>query len=236
MTVLALDSSTPSAAVALWRDGELLASDRAAAGNTHSACLLPMIEHILSVCSLTVGDVDLFACGVGPGSFTGVRIAVSTAKGLAAPLEKPCVALSSLEACASALSYADGTVVPVFNARRGNVYAAVFSAKDGALCRICDDMIISVAGLCDTLVSRGTGKVYFAGDAARDVFAAAKDAGINAAPVSPSASVTDAAGMCALAARIYEAAGEEKRRGFTADALSPVYLRPGRAAGAALPE
>ena len=235
MIVLAVDSSTPTAAAAISRDGSLIASLRSAAGNTHSECLLPMIEKALSLCSLTVGDVDLFACGVGPGSFTGVRIAVATVKGLAAPLGTPCVGVSSLEGCAASLSYADGLVVPVFNARRGNVYTAIFSAERGSVSRLTDDDIIPLDELCASLRAYGH-VVYFAGDAARDALAAAADAGIDAAPVAPSAMLVDAAGMCSLAALRYEATDADAKREFTADALSPVYLRPGRAANAALPD
>ena len=235
MTVLAVDSSTPTAAVALCRDGDLLASFRTAAGSTHSACLLPMIENTLSLCGVSVADVDLFVCGVGPGSFTGVRIAVATVKGLAAPLDKPCVGVSSLELCAAALAGAEGLIVPVFNARRGNVYSAVFSSSGGGLSRLGEDMIISVAELCEMLRPYGR-PVYFAGDSAREVYAAARDSGIDAAPVSETAILPDAAQICAVAAARYEAAGDEAKRAYTADALTPVYLRPGRVATAALPE
>lgn len=235
MIVLAVDGSTPTAAVALSRGGSLIASLRSAAGNTHSECLLPMIEKALSLCSLTVGDVDLFACGVGPGSFTGVRIAVAAVKGLAAPLGTPCVGVSSLEGCAASIPYAEGLVVPVFNARRGNVYTAIFCAERGSVSRLTDDAIIPLDELCATLRAYGR-SVCFAGDAARDALAAAVDAGVNAAPVAPSAPLVDAAGMCSLAALLYEAADDEAKRSFTADALSPVYLRPGRVASAALPE
>lgn len=235
MTVLGIDGSTPCASVALWRDGSLLASFRCAAGNTHSERLLPMMEKTLEVCSLGVSDVDLFACGVGPGSFTGVRIAVSTVKGLAAPFGTPCVGMSSLEGCAASFGYFSGIVVPVFNARRSNVYSALFSVSEGELKRLGEDMIISVSELCDTLAEYKK-TVCFAGDAAKECFAAARDAGIGALPVSDASLLIDAGQMCALAAARYEKASDEEKRAYTPDALSPVYLRPGRVANAALPE
>ena len=235
MTVLAIDSATPTASAALWRDGELVASFRAAAGSTHSECLLPMIEKALEVCEIGVADLDLIACGVGPGSFTGVRIGVATAKGLAAPRGIPCVGVSSLEAAAYPLSCAEGLVVPAFNARRGNVYTAIFSASRGAIERLTDDAIISVGELCETLAAYRK-PVHFAGDAAREVFAAAKDAGLDAIPVADGAILPDAGAICAVAAARYEDAGEDGRRAYTAEALAPTYLRPGRAGNAALPE
>ena len=235
MTILGIDSATPTASVALRRDGELVASFRAAAGNTHSACLLPMIESVLSLCGIKAADLDLIGCGVGPGSFTGVRIGVSTAKGLADAHGIACLGASSVEGAAVA-SGADGAlVVPVFNARRGNVYSAVFRLENGGLCRLTDDMIISVADLCDTLAQYAA-PVVFTGDAADDCFAAARDAKLPALPVDPGSKLPDAARICEICERKWESADEQTRLGFTSAALTPVYLRPGRVAAAALPE
>ena len=235
MTVLAVDSSTPTAACALWRDGELLASFRAAAGNTHSECLLPMIEKALALCGVALGDVGLIACGVGPGSFTGVRIAVSTVKGLAAPLGLPCIGVSSLEAAAASYAHLDALVVPAFNARRGNVYAAIFSAKHGELERLTDDDIIAVGELCE-LIARQSRPVMFVGDYAPKCHEAARDAGLCVIPGGEGCALVDAGAMCSVAARAYETRYERAPDEFTADALSPIYLRPGRVAAAALPE
>ena len=234
MTILGIDSATPTASVALRRDGELLASYRAAAGSTHSACLLPMIESVLSLCSVKVSDLYLIACGAGPGSFTGVRIGVSTAKGLAAPYDIPCVGVSSLEG--AAVTVGDGALaVPVFNARRGNVYSAIFRSQNGKLCRLTDDMIISVGDLCAELAKHGAA-VTFTGDAADECFAAATAAHIAAFPVEAERKLPDAARICAVAAQMWESADGDERRAFTAEALAPVYLRAGRVATAALPE
>ena len=234
MTILGIDSATPTAAAALFCDGELLASFRAAAGNTHSECLLPMIESVLSLCGVSVAELDLIACGVGPGSFTGVRIGVSTAKGLAAANAIPCVGVSSLEGAAQ--SAGDGAlVVPAFNARRGNVYSAIFRSKRGELCRLTEDMIISVGELCDDLAARGE-IVMFTGDAADDCFAAATAIGIGAMAVEAERKLPDAARICAAADRIWTRSDDSERKCFTAEALRPVYLRPGRVATAALPE
>ena len=235
MIVLAVDSSTPTAATALWRDGELLASFRAAAINTHSECLLPMIEKTLALCGVSVADVDLLACGVGPGSFTGVRIAVAAVKGLAAPLDKPCVGVSSLEGAAAAYAHLDALVAPVFNARRGNVYSAIFSAKHGELTRLTDDEIISVGELCKKLAGYRR-EVMFVGDDANACLAAARDAGLSAIPGGEGCDLVDASAMCAIAAREYETRYEKDAPAFSATALSPVYLRPGRAGASALPE
>lgn len=232
MTVLGIDSATPTAAVALWRDGELLSSFRQRACGTHSVCLLPMIGQALSYSGAGIADVDLFACGAGPGSFTGVRIGVSTVKGLAAPLGKPCVAVSSLECTAAGLCYVEGIVVPVFNARRGNVYCAVFDSHDGLSERLTEDSILPVTGLCESLMAYER-PVYFAGDAARECSAEARRLGISRNAVPAGALLCDVSGMCAVAAGRYSAA--QDKSAFSAAALSPVYLRPGRVANAPLP-
>lgn len=233
MTVLGIDSATPCAALALWRDGEVLASYRMKAGGTHSVCLLPMVEQMLEYTGVSIGDVDLFACGVGPGSFTGVRIAVSTVKGLAAPHDKPCVAVSSLESAAAAICYAPGIIVPVFNARRGNVYCAVFDSRDVAPVRLTEDMILPMDELCEQLREYKSA-VRFTGDYARECRIAACSLGVASDSVPESALLTDGAQMCAIAAAKY--AQSDDKSAFSAALLAPVYLRPGRVANAALPE
>ncbi|MBQ8341580.1 MAG: tRNA (adenosine(37)-N6)-threonylcarbamoyltransferase complex dimerization subunit type 1 TsaB, partial [Clostridia bacterium] len=100
MLIFALDSTAIIASVALLRDGKPLASFHVENGNTHSETLLPMTKALLESAGVGVDDIDLFACSTGPGSFTGVRIGVATVKGLAFGKNKPCVAVSTLEALA----------------------------------------------------------------------------------------------------------------------------------------
>ena len=126
MLIIALDSTAVVASVALCRDDTPIAIFHVKNGNTHSETLLPMVESVLKCAGYTVDDVDLFACSVGPGSFTGVRIGVSTVKGLAFGKNKPCVAVSTLEALAENLVPQSGILCPVMNARRGQVYNALF--------------------------------------------------------------------------------------------------------------
>ena len=100
MRILAIDVSALAASAALTQDGKLLGEFFLNVGLTHSVTLLPMAEALLKNTGLTMADVDLFAVSHGPGSFTGVRIGVSTVKGLAWAAEKPCVGVSTLEAMA----------------------------------------------------------------------------------------------------------------------------------------
>ena len=163
MKILSLDSSAAVASVALCEDTELLAEYTLNNGNTHSETLLPMIEHVLSGFGLSVSDIDLFACSSGPGSFTGVRIGAATLKGLAFGSDKPCVGVSTLEAIAENLSLANGLICPVMNARRSQVYTALFRSKNGKLERLMPDSAMAISELDELLAQYGE-PVRFCGD------------------------------------------------------------------------
>ena len=136
MKILAFDTSATVATVALCDNERLLAEYTVNNGNTHSETLLPMIESLLGHFSMSVSDVDLFAVSVGPGSFTGVRIGAATLKGLAFASDKPCVGVSTLEAIAENLSVCKGLICPVMNARRAQVYTALFRSDGQTLERL----------------------------------------------------------------------------------------------------
>ena len=151
MKILALDSTALVASVALCEDDKLLGELTLNNGNTHSQTLLPMVEFLLKQFDMTPCDVDLFAATAGPGSFTGVRIGVATLKGLAFGTNKPCAAVSTLEALAYNLKDFDGLVCPVMNARRKQVYTALFRSSNGRLTRLMDDSAIAIAELDEKL-------------------------------------------------------------------------------------
>lgn len=164
MKLLALESSAKAASCALLEDGELLASAWQATGLTHSRTLLPMVEDMLRNCELAVRDVDAFAVAVGPGSFTGLRIGVATVKGLAWGCGKPCVPVSTLEAMAWPLAHMNCHVVCAMDARRQQIYNAVFRAENGNLTRLREDRAVSLedaaadlAGIKGPLVIVGDG-------------------------------------------------------------------------------
>ena len=128
MNILALDTSGPVAGVAILKNGEAAYEAMAVNRFTHSVSLMPMVEEGFLHTGLSVADIDLFAVTVGPGSFTGVRIGVSTLKGLAHGAKKPCVGINALEALAAGIPFFDGTVCPIQDARAGQVYGAAFQA------------------------------------------------------------------------------------------------------------
>ncbi|MBE6535106.1 MAG: tRNA (adenosine(37)-N6)-threonylcarbamoyltransferase complex dimerization subunit type 1 TsaB [Ruminococcaceae bacterium] len=163
MKILAFDTSATVATVALCDNERLLAEYTVNNGNTHSETLLPMIESLLANFSMSVSDVDLFAVSAGPGSFTGVRIGAATLKGLAFASDKPCVGVSTLHAIAKNLSLCKGLICPVMNARRAQVYTALFRSNGQTLERLIPDSAMSIAELDEKLAEFGE-PVYFSGD------------------------------------------------------------------------
>ena len=147
MKILAFETSAKAASVALMEEGKLLGEAYQNTGLTHSQTLMVMAEDLLKACNLTVKDVEAVAVAAGPGSFTGVRIGVAAAKGFAWGGELPCYGVSTLEAMARNLGVYQGYVVPAMDARRSQVYTAVFHAQKGELCRIEEDMAISLEEL-----------------------------------------------------------------------------------------
>ena len=153
MKLLALETSAKAASCAVLEDGAPLASAWQCTGLTHSGTLLPMVEDLLKNSGLALGDMDALAAAAGPGSFTGLRIGIAAVKGLAWAAELPCVPVSTLEAMAWPLAHLEGTVACAMDARRQQVYHAVFRASGGALERLRADCAVSLeeaaSGLAD---------------------------------------------------------------------------------------
>lgn len=163
MKILGIDSSATVASVAVCEDERLLAEYTVNNGNTHSETLLPMIQAALAALSLSISDIDLFAVSSGPGSFTGVRIGAATLKGLAFASGKPCVGISTLHALALNLLPVKGLICPVMNARRSQVYTALFRSDGETLERLMPDSAMSISEL-DTILYEYGEAVYFCGD------------------------------------------------------------------------
>ncbi len=165
MLILAFETSAKAASVALVEDGWLVAEYQQNSGQTHSRTLMKMAEDLLRNCDRKPEDVTAVACAAGPGSFTGVRIGVSAAKGFAWGLELPCVGVSTLEGMVRGIAVADGVYCAVMDARRNQVYTALFSVKDGNICRLTEDMAISVEEL-GTLLKKEENNKFLVGDGA----------------------------------------------------------------------
>ena len=163
MLILALDSTAQVGSVALCEDEKLIAEYTLNTGHTHSETLLPMVESVLKIAGYTVDDVDLFVCTAGPGSFTGVRIGAATIKGLAFASKKACIGVSTLEALAYNLRSHKGIICPVMNARRSQVYTAVFRSDGETVTRIMPDSAMAISEL-DVLLAEYGEDVALVGD------------------------------------------------------------------------
>lgn len=152
MNILALESSATACSAALCRDGALVAQSFQNSGLTHSRTLLPMVHDLLRNCGERLEDVDLVAVAAGPGSFTGLRIGVATAKGLAWPGDKDCAPCSTLESMAWPLAHIAGKVIVcAMDARRNQVYNALFRASGEGLERLAPDRAVSLEELAGEL-------------------------------------------------------------------------------------
>ena len=151
MRILAFETSAKSASVAVLEDGVLLGEYFQNSGQTHSRTVMKMAQDLLANCDLGVKNIDAAACAIGPGSFTGVRIGLAAAKGFAWGCEIPLVGVSTLEAMAKGAAVADGIYCSVMDARRNQVYTALFEQKDGNLNRLTEDAAISLEELGNSL-------------------------------------------------------------------------------------
>ena len=149
--LLAFETSAKAASVALFDGEKLLGESYQNTGLTHSQTLMLMAEDLLKNCGANVSDLTSVAVAAGPGSFTGVRIGVSAAKGLAWGREIPCYGVSTLEAMALGLGVYDGYILPTMDARRNQVYTALFSAEKGTLSRLFEDSAIALSELKEKL-------------------------------------------------------------------------------------
>ena len=147
MTILAFETSAKAASAALLREGVLLGETYQNTGLTHSQTLLSMAESLMASCGVAAGDIDAVGVAAGPGPFTGVRIGVAAAKGFAWGREIPCVGVSTLAAMAVGLGAWQGYVCPVMDARRSQVYNALFRVDCGKCTRIREDRAISLRDL-----------------------------------------------------------------------------------------
>ena len=163
MLLLAFETSAKAASVALFDGTRLLGEQYQNTGLTHSQTLMVMAQELLSQCEKTPQDVEAVAVANGPGSFTGVRIGVAAAKGFTWGAELPLYGVSTLEAMALGLGMYDGIVCPVMDARRSQVYIALFRMEQGKCVRLTEDRAIALEDLGKELLELDQ-PVYLVGD------------------------------------------------------------------------
>lgn len=232
MKILALDTTAKTAGVALAevnKDGGLtLLSEYSLKTGSHSTTLLPMIESMLSLHNLTAADIGLYAVSTGPGSFTGVRIGVSTVKGLAFLHHTPCVGVSALEAMAMGFEKLPGVIFPAMDARRNTVYGAAFlSDGEGNVTRLTEDAQIEWADFADEArdIAGDYPDIPFYG--CGDGYDIVREDPLNPAPTPAPLAYPTGFGVALAGWRIYSAA--EDKSAFTEAALVPVYLKKSQA-------
>jgi len=225
MHILSIDSSTNLASIALAVDDTVIAEILFSSDKALSARLLPEIERMMTASGLAIGDIDLFACAVGPGSFTGVRAGVATVQGLALATGRPCAGFSTLALLAMNFPLSTLPVCPLLDARKSEVYGALYDCSSPLPARIIDDCVMGPEAFLDKLKATTDAPVIFAGDGAlryREVIAARMG---ERALFAPSRHNAGHAGNGALLALHAHRSGQDLEPGR----LLPVYLRPSEA-------
>lgn len=165
MRILAFESSAKAASAALLTDGSLTAEAFQNCGLTHSVTLMKLAQDLLEACGLSPADLDAVAWANGPGSFTGIRIGAAAAKGFCWGRELPGLPVSTLEAMARNAADLDGVICCCMDARRGQVYNALFRSGKGALERLREDRALSLEELAADLEGL-EGPIHLVGDGA----------------------------------------------------------------------
>lgn len=210
MRLLALDSASAACSAAVWAEGHIRARRHTAGGRGQAEILMPMIQEVMAEVGLAFADLDAIAVTVGPGAFTGLRIGLATARGLALAAAKPLLGVTSFEAVAAAVPNAE---------RQGRLLAVVLDSKRSDLyVQAMDDECKPATVLPDDLAAwLPTGPLLLAGDAAPRAVEALRAAGREAA-VASSPSAADAAWVARVAAARWPERG--------AGTAEPLYLRP----------
>ena len=213
MKILAIDTSSIYASCALLAEGDIRSEAAVNNGLVHSRSLMPMIERCLQNADTDIGQIDVFACVAGPGSFTGIRIGVCAVKGLAQALKKPCAAVNTLDCLRQNFPFAS-TVCPIMDARRGQVYCAIYEEKSILL----NSSAMAIEDLLALLKGKNT---VFLGDGVKvykdTIFAALKERALFAPPHLNYTRASSAAFLAMQAA--------EENKLVSAAVLDAIYLR-----------
>ncbi len=175
MKILAVDTSGQNCSVCILNEEKVICDFNLSIGTTHSETLLPIIDTLCKFSKIDLDDIDVLACALGPGSFTGLRIGIATLKGFALGSPKKAVGISTLEGLAYNVSEFDGIICSVLDAKNNNVYAGVYKYENGKPNRICDYITDDLETLID-IVKKYNEKVMFVGDGARSFSEAFKEA------------------------------------------------------------
>ena len=220
MKILSVDTSSNVATVAITDDDKLIAEIIVNNKKTHSQTLMPMIDNALKMSELDASDIDLIASANGPGSFTGLRIGVSAVKGFSHALNIPVVGVSTLEAMAYNLPFCQYLISPIMDARRSQVYNAVYEWENDKLKEVKEPRALSIEELLEEFL--GTDKIIvFMGDGVIVHKELIKEKLGNMALFAPvSHNEQKASGLAMAAMKKYK-----ENKAVSCYELAPVYLR-----------
>jgi tRNA threonylcarbamoyladenosine biosynthesis protein TsaB len=217
MRILGFDTATSACSAALWRSGVIVARRLELMQRGQSERLMPMIKEVLNEAGVGFADLDLLAVTRGPGAFTGLRIGLAAARGLALATGLKCFGVTTLEALAAAVPESDvagGTLLVTIDAKRADVYAQAFRAGSQPLC----PPVALLPGQLPSLLDGVASPVVVAGDAIGRALGPLREAGIDAVECA-TAQIPDAAVVCKLAALRWDTVA-------TAEPPQPLYLLP----------
>ncbi|RKY36290.1 MAG: tRNA (adenosine(37)-N6)-threonylcarbamoyltransferase complex dimerization subunit type 1 TsaB [Candidatus Omnitrophota bacterium] len=214
--ILTIDTHSKFLIVVIAKNGIILSRYKRVQARQHCRLLIPTVEILLNKAGLCLNDIDYLSVNIGPGSFTGLRIGLASVKGLSMAVDKPIIAFSSLEALAFCVKNQFAFVCPLIDAKRGQVYSALYAYKTKSLSRITDYFLCPVEQVLKDL----KGKVIFTGDGL-NLYAQQikKYKNINAMFAPQKLWYPNTANLAKLSYDYYQ-----KRKFFSAKELSALYL------------
>lgn len=218
LRILSIDTSTQSGSIALVEDGALVAEFTVEQVKTHSRWLLKGVDDFLKAQGVPIEEIDVFAMGTGPGSFTGLRIGVACVKGLSWALRKPVIGVSTLNALAMNIPFAPFMVCPVLDARKNELYAALFKFSRDGCERLTEDVSVAPEGLFNMIEGEGGGPVIFLGGGLK-LYEDVIRGNVKDAVIAPRTF------WCVRASNIGILAGKGSAKPVSAEFLTPLYLR-----------
>ena len=220
MIILAFDGTAKCASCAVLRDDVCLGEYNIDNGLTQSELLLPMAESLMKSLKMSFSDVELYATSVGPGSFTGVRIGAALVKGLAFGRNIPCASVSTLDALAENARGLSGIIVPAMDARRGQVYTAIFRCDGENMKKLTEDMAISIKDLGTMLREYDNEPIYLVGDGYEVARKGLTEDGLKIEITPKALRNESAASVARVALRQYK-----EGKAVSDSELAPTYLR-----------
>lgn len=225
MNLLAIDASGIAGSVAYLKDGKLAGEYYFCDKLTHSQTIMPMLEHMKSLIQIDLDTVDAVAVTAGPGSFTGLRIGVTAAKALALALNVPIIGVPTLDVMANGIPFTEHYICPIMDARRNQVYTALYKGTEGKVERLTEHMATDINDYLESLKERD-GKIIFLGDGVavyRETITSLL--GAERALFAPSfCNLQHASVLAAVAEQLYHEGKSEDPSTFV-----PIYLRKSQA-------